>query len=317
MNNISEYINSSVKKYLESKIRVYPAHVNRASEIGHPCERYLVYTRIAWNKKAKHDWHLQRIFDLGNMYEVDTLKLLSEAGITILEQQRAFKLEKPVITGHIDGKILFEGTAYPMEIKSMSPFVWQKINSIEDMLHGKYPYLRKYPGQMMVYLLMDNKDEGVFILVNKTTGQIKVITVPLDYEYAETLLQKAERIDKYVERNELPPHIEEKNICANCSFKHICLPDLGDNADFIEGALVDMLIERDELVKRVEASDIPSCQKRIKEIDDIVKKVTEGKTTTFAGSFLISGKWIYQNRGGKQTKYWKPTIINTEEENDN
>lgn len=36
----------AVMDYLEKQSSRWPAHSNRASEIGHPCERYLVYRRV-------------------------------------------------------------------------------------------------------------------------------------------------------------------------------------------------------------------------------------------------------------------------------
>ncbi len=46
-------------------IKVYPNPNNRASEAGHDCERYLVYSRLNWSEKIRHDARLQRVFDEG------------------------------------------------------------------------------------------------------------------------------------------------------------------------------------------------------------------------------------------------------------
>lgn len=165
-----------VEKILEAKqrkIKQYPVNANRASELGHSCLRYLVLNRTRWQEKALHDTKLQMIFDMGRAVEDLVMQDLREAGFMIVEQQRPFAWDKYQITGSIDFKIAIDGQVYPCEVKSAAPHAFESVNSVSDMLKHKWAYMRKYPAQLTLYLLMDNKERGVFIFKNKSTGELK------------------------------------------------------------------------------------------------------------------------------------------------
>ena len=82
-----------IEKVTESKlkkIKVWPVNSNRASDLGNPCIRYHVLNRTRYEEKALHDVGLQYVFDMGNEIEDIVLKELAEAGVKVIEQQRAF-----------------------------------------------------------------------------------------------------------------------------------------------------------------------------------------------------------------------------------
>ena len=218
-----------VEKILEAKgkkIKQWPVNANRASELGHECLRYLVLNRTRWQEKSPHDARLQMIFDMGRMVEDAVQQDLREAGFTIVEQQRPFSWPEYQITGSIDMKLVIDGDVFPCEVKSAAPHAFNSINSVQDMLSHKWAYMRKYPAQLTLYLLMDSKDRGLFLFKNKSTGEMKEIWVDLDYEFAESLVKKAEAINKHVADGTLPEPMEySENICGDCAFQHICLPD--------------------------------------------------------------------------------------------
>jgi len=306
---IGQQIKDQIVEAKKAKIKAWPCHVNRASNVGHPCERYLVLSRTAWDQKTLHDWQLQLIFELGEIYEEKTLEDLKEAGVQVVEQQRPFEWKELEMTGHIDCKIVVDDKAYPTEIKSMSPYVWESVNTVADMLAGKYVYLRKYPAQIMMYLLMDGKDHGLMILKNKVTGQYKIIDILLDYEYAEAILKKLERVNKHVHCGTMPD-ISDNALCDRCEFRHICLPDLGADAVLAEDDIIELLDERKDLIQKISEAGTESYKKRLDEINKLLKSRTEGIPTVMAGSYLISGKWV-ERKGFEvaATKYWKIDIL--------
>jgi hypothetical protein len=292
-----------VEKVIESKerkIKGYPVNSNRASDLGIPCIRYHVLNRTRWQEKSLHDVGLQFVFDMGSEIEEIVLKELAEAGIKVIEQQRSFAWPEYQITGHIDGKI-FADEIYPMEIKSCSPFVFKAINTIDDLKQGKYAYLRKYPTQLNLYLLMDGKEKGVFIFKDKVSGQLKEIWMPIDYDMGEETLKRAEEINKHVAAGTLPGPIGEEMWCERCSFAHICLPDqIGKEVEVDTGELAVML-------DRLEA--LKPTAREYEEIDKQVKELVEGREKILAGNWFISGKWI--DRKAVQiaaSRYWKKTI---------
>ncbi len=166
-----------VEKWTELKsrsIKQYPSNNLRASSVGNDCERFLYHSIKDWKERVLHDVTLQSIFDVGNAFEQIAITELREMGFQIVEMQRAYQIDKPLITGSIDGKIRWENQDYPFDIKSISPYEYDKINSAEDMLFSKKPYQRQYPGQLQCYLYMSGDPVGCFILKNKLTGGILI-----------------------------------------------------------------------------------------------------------------------------------------------
>jgi hypothetical protein len=278
-----------VEKVLESKqakIKQWPVNANRASELGHPCLRYLVLLRTRWQEKTLHDARLQMIFDMGRMVEDLVFQDLREAGFTIVEQQRAFSWAKYQITGSIDFKLAIDGEVYPCEVKSAAPNAFASINSVSDMLHHKWAYMRKYPAQLTLYLLMDNKERGLFLFKNKSSGELKEIWMDLDFAFAESLVQKAEAINKHVAERTLPEPMEyNEDICQDCGFVHICLPDrigkeveISDNTELLE------LVMRYHTLK-------PGA-KEYDDVNDRINTLVEGREKILIGDYFISGKWV-------------------------
>jgi len=305
-----------VEKILEAKkakIKQWPVSANRASELGHECLRYLVLNRTRWQEKALHDARLQMIFDMGRVIEDAVMADLREAGIEIVEQQRPFAWQKYQITGHIDGKLAVNGDVYPCEIKSAAPNPFASINSIGDMLRHKYPYMRRYPAQLTLYLLMDGKDKGLFIFKNKSTGEIKEIWMDLDYTFAESLVQKAEAINAHVAAGTLPEPMEyDDSVCPECAYVHICMPDrIGKEVEVVDSTeLIELLAEYETLK--------PGA-KRYDEVDKRITELVTGREKVLAGDFFIEGKW--QQRKSYQvpddvkvqyettTQFWRKKIM--------
>jgi len=244
-------IAAGVWEMKEKKIESYPVRSNWASQLGDKCERYLVFNRTHWREKIKHSVGLQYIFDEGKIQEKAVKTDLAEAGFEVLESERSLDLDKFQIGGRIDGKILGpDRKKYPVEIKSCSPFVFDKLGSFGKFQYWEaitfasksFPHLLRYPAQMQLYLYDSEEDMGIVIFKNKTNGMLKVFYVELDYEYTEIILQKAERINKAAhifknlsdtdQKNAeninkiFPPRITDRDHCKDCAYNHICLPDI-------------------------------------------------------------------------------------------
>lgn len=284
------------------KIKLWPVNSNRASEMGHPCERYLVYLRTRGEDRVLHDVNLQFIFDDGNLHEEGVLKDLKEAGFKIIEQQRAFEWKKYQITGMIDAKVLDGDKAIPIEIKSFNPHIWEKVNSVQDMQRSKFVFLRKYPAQLTLYLIMDEKEEGLFILKNKVNGRLKQIPIFLDYEYAEGLIQKAERINLHVQAGTLPERIPwEDGACEYCPFGHICLPSHEEKGTLLNDPELELKLDRRGELKPL----VDEFNELDKEIKEKLKEIPE----VVIGNWIIKGKWIDKKEYTVQaSRYWQMQI---------
>lgn len=289
-----------VEKIMEAKqakVKQYPVNTNRASELGHPCVRYHVYNRTLWHEKALHDARLQLVFDLGKEIEDIVMGDLREAGFEVIEQQRSFSWKEYLITGHIDGKLLINGEAVPFEVKSCSPYVFKTINTIDDLKRGKYLYMRKYPAQLNLYLLMDDKPSGLFIFKDKSSGQYKEIWMDIDYDLGEETLKRAEAVNAHVAAGTLPDAPDyDPAMCDDCPYAHVCVPDrVGREVELVDNDELLGLLERYENLKPLAGE--------FKEVDDQIKGIVEGREKLLVGPYFVSGKWV------QTTKYNVPKEV--------
>jgi len=281
MINLIEKLDQETAK----RIKTYPHPNNRASECAHPCIRFLVLSRLHSDKKALHDVGLQRIFDEGNLHEFAVLRELQDAGFQIIEQQRPFEWKKFRLTGRIDAKISINGTAIPLEIKSCSPNIFQHILNLppEEMTKSKYSWVRRYPGQIMAYMLMDGKEEGIIIFKNKSTGEKCQKNFKLDLEYTEEILKKLERVNECIAKNEIPP-VEVSEECKRCGFmKTMCYPDQDYGPGF------DLISDEEVEVKLIRWDELKEKAKEYEELDKELKEIFKGKSA-IVGDFKVESK---------------------------
>jgi len=307
--NIIPNLEEKIKEAVEKERRVYPCRSNRASQIGHPCERYLVYKRTQWEKETPPSLDKLFIFNGGNLIEKMALQYLEKAGFSVLSQQRDFEDKRLGITGHIDGFLLDPATGkkFPLEIKGISPYEFDKINAIEDFLYSRRYYMRAYPAQLQLYLYLSEYEHGLFLLINKLTYQPKAIWCQLDYDFVENLLKKVERVNKHIEQNTLPERIDDYDICSQCSFAHICLPSLKHK----EGIEIVDNAELEEKIDRLQ--ELRDVVKEYKTIENEIKKY-EGKEIA-VGKYLITGKWVVREippQPQRTIKFWQRKIIRLE-----
>jgi hypothetical protein len=272
---------------------------NRASNIGYPCLRFNVFERLRWQDKVLQTVDLQYRFEDGDLHERGVLRDLEDAGLKVYERQRDYYWPKLNISAHLDCKIVIEdwmlvvappeirpllvvGRTLPTDVKSCSRWSWEKINSVEDMRHSRMAYVQAYPGQLTMYNLFSEEQVGLFILKNKETGKLKEIWMPLDFEYAETLLKKAETINQHVATSTIPPPIPwDEDLCGRCAYGHICLNeakreaiDLSDNPKLEE-----------QLNRRAELAPL---KKEYEQVDEAVKDLFKQSEATRA----IVGEWL-------------------------
>lgn len=285
----------------EKRIKVWPHPNNRASEAGHPCERFLVLARTKNNLRALHDVGLQRIFDEGNLHERAMLRELSAAGFQIYEQQRSFEWPEFDLTGTIDGRLLVNGSRIPLDIKSCSPNVFKTLRDMApaDMVRSKYPWIRKYPAQLLLYMLMADVDTGILLFKNKQTGEKLQKTFFLDgeaLEYVDGVLKKLERVNAHVKTGTEPPP-ELIDDCKGCAFaKTACFP----GQDYGPG--IDILQDPDLAAKLGRRGELEAAAKEFEALD---KEIKEG----FRGRTAVVGEWLIESKTYETTTYDVPTEL--------
>lgn len=278
----AQQINERLHKAKADKIKVYPCNNLRASNLGHPCERYLYLLIKHWDEQKPHDVGLQNIFDLGNTLEEHTIANIKEAGFEVITPTcRSWKIENPLITGREDVRIKDEnGDFFPVEIKGLSPQEFDKLNSVQDFLNSKRYYVRGYPAQLYTYMLKFGKETGYFALTNKLTGRTKFIEVPFDYDYAESMLQKAERIYKHLDAGIPPEPCDDISVCEGCSLQHVCGECRRVPADIeIDGEL-------DELIERKQ--ELAPAKREYEDVDKQIKARVGERDKIITGKYLIT-----------------------------
>lgn len=292
----------------EKKIKNFPCRANRASECGHPCEKYLVLCRTAWDKKLLHEVEVNFIFQGGRYIERMIAEDLELGGFDVVEQSRPYFWKEFDITGKIDFKVRKKGAdyrspLYPVEGKGLQAFDFDRLNSIEDFLESKKLWIQKYPTQLVLYMLMDNIEYGAFYIKRIPKFTPKQIWVQLDYTFAEDILKKIERVNKHVKEETLPDGINNPDICKYCGFLHICLPDMvGKEVEVLDE------ISIEEAIKRCE--ELKPLVSEYNELEKYWKKAVEGKENVIVGDYVVIGKWV--KRKGftvEDSQYWKSEII--------
>ena len=281
-------INKALRTSLEKQIKVYPVRNLRASSIGHPCERFLYLQIKHWEEIKPHDVGLQSIFNLGNALEEHTINNIKEAGFEVITPtQRSWQINVKggVITGREDIRIKDEnGELIPVEIKGISPFEFGKLNSVDDFLKSKKTWIQGYPAQLFIYMLKFGKEKGFFALTNKLTGETKFVEVPLDYDYGEKILSKAERIYEHLNSNTPPPACDDIAYCENCPLAHICGECRRTPTD------IDIDDELDELINRKQ--ELAAAKKEYEEVDKQIKDKIGEREKIITGQYLIERKWF-------------------------
>jgi len=228
---------------MKKDIKVYPSTANRASELGHECLRYLVYLRITKAEDLpRHDVHLQAIFNEGALHEDDLMIRFTKARLKPIEQQCELEWREYQIKGHVDCVFAKNGMAIPTDTKSMDPNIFRGIFpdaprqylwiEVEEKFQSK-PWLKKYFAQIQLYMLFKNCEIGIFVFKNKSSGALAQVNLELDYDYTESLVKKAEAVNKHVKDETLPDRIPFKNdVCRRCKFADLCCPDMIAQSEF-------------------------------------------------------------------------------------
>jgi hypothetical protein len=241
--------------YKASLFKKQPCLSNRASQLGGDCERELVYMRTRWEEAARPPLDLQIIFQEGEKHEREVLIELQRAGVQVIEQQVSLEWREFQVTGHVDATVVHEGESIPFDVKTMSPHIFDAVFRDGSRIYtwpevseafSRKPWLRKYLAQVNLYCLMRNSEHGILPCLNKGTGGLAQVDVELDYDFADSLLRRAERINAHVAAGTLPERILfDEEVCPRCPFYAVCLPDhVGkEPIAFLEDATVEGLLE--------------------------------------------------------------------------
>jgi hypothetical protein len=297
-----------IKEGKGKKIKTYPQYVTRSSEVGHPCERYLVYSITNWADKTPHNRELQFIFEGGNMVEDLAVQDFIDAGFKVYrpEPDSALSNHRPAISGHLDFRVDFgDGKPVTIECKGLSKYDWDYLNTYEDFFTSKKVYIRKYPAQLQMYLYFKAEEMGYFYLKSNPGFQPKLIPVFLDYDYVETILKKTERIEQHIKDHTVPAQIDDYSVCERCGFLTKCLPEIKRQPMEI--------IDDDELIAMLDRrAELKPLSSEYDDLDKQLKESFKGSERLMIGDWIITGQQVqkkgYIPKPVESSSYWKYSI---------
>ncbi len=230
---------------------------NWAGDLGLECDVYQVASRLKGTLKPRVSPGLMKIFRVGKEWERPNIRWLQDAGINVRETgDKYWYWEKYNISGVMDAEIEVvhpatkEPVWIPFEHKTTSPNGFRAIKKHKEegisLTKASQPWLKKYPGQLSTYMMFKGVDLGCWFYFEKTSGDYLFWILPLDYEYAETLIKRAERTNKSVAKKTIPVP-KYCDSCVGCDFAlTLCFPDkdFGPGFDMIDSEEVLSKVKR-------------------------------------------------------------------------
>lgn len=200
----------------------YPRPHLGASQLGHACSRYLVYS-FYWAYKKQIPGKLNRIFRLGDKIEDLIIDALESIGIKHYGGQDRILFGHDHGGGSVDGILSnvpdFEGEELLFEAKSMN-----HNNYLEVKRKGVQESKPVYYSQMQMYMGEMDLRFGLFAAMDKNTSDLYVEFVPYDEDHHMELKMKADDILSATHINEFPKIGSNPSWfqCKFCDAKDVC-----------------------------------------------------------------------------------------------
>jgi hypothetical protein len=229
----------------EVKSRSYATH---ASSIGDPCLRRLCYLRLKPEAQRRFKPSVKAVLNLGKHLERYIIDECRKSGIDIHQPTTSVQWEYYNIAGTYDGQteveikkhcktcegsglhpenkgthcLDCEGNGFHLlrewaivEIKTIKDIYYDQIHRAEDLL--RHSWTKKYLIQLLTYIWLQGKRFGVFIFFNKSSGEIKSISLDSHDVGFLALASEAQNnallVQAYVDYNrgkEIEPELEDR-----------------------------------------------------------------------------------------------------------
>lgn len=240
---LSEEILNEFAERCKETLRLRVAEVQqrefklRMSNIGKPLRNLMLEQKYGCGKPDPK-FVLKMLY--GSLYEALTLALLKASGVDVQEHdtQVSLTLSNTVVDGTLD--VILNGKVY--DVKTASPYSYEKkFTSWETLAYDDgFGYL----GQLFGYAKAKGVMAGGWLVINKVTGEFKVVPIPEDIhdglmtKYMSELTYKVKHIEDNQPMPPCPGPEEETyfkkpsgNIilgakCRFCDYKKKCHPTL-------------------------------------------------------------------------------------------
>jgi hypothetical protein len=270
------------------------------------CTRRMVLEMTDGDKMTPFEPDVLAKFERGQDRERDLLISLTRAGqtcepsFTVIGQQERFELRdhqgRVAIVGKVDARLQVNGDRPPVEVKSWSPQLVDRINRFEDLFES--PWTRSGAYQLLSYLFAAGESFGFLLLDRSGLPLLLPVELIPNLDRVEEFLGQAETAMDHKAAGTLPDYIQDAGECKRCPFFGAgCNPPLlsGEGAVVLTDPELEPMLERWESLK--------DSALEYDRIDSDIKKKLRGVEMGICGKFAVTGKW------GKQTKYEYPEDI--------
>jgi CRISPR/Cas system-associated exonuclease Cas4 (RecB family) len=200
-----------------------------ASQIGHPCGRYLWFTYNGVQGENPPSGRMLLLFTLGALIEQEVIRRLLAAGYRITDEQTGFTDFDRRFGGHCDG-VIHGITEKPhlLEIKSANAASFKAMS--EKGVRAVQP---KYYCQCQIYMGYLKLTRAVIVVYNKNDSSIYAERFDFNQADFDALRRRAWEIINAKTLPPPPPAFEKENNkdCYFCEYKNLCGGDGGDIAD--------------------------------------------------------------------------------------
>lgn len=238
----ADRINALIDAAIEQENRQQspPRDYLGGSRLGVTCERALQfeYTHTPKDEGSDFSGQTLRIFAVGHLFEELAIDWLRKAGFELYTEtasggQFGFSVANGRIKGHVDGIIasgpdgILPGTPALWECKSLNGKSWR--DTVKKGVAVSKPVyaaqIATYQAYMEASVPGISEHPALFTAINKDTAELYHELVPFDAGLAQRLTDKAVRILKATEAEELlprhtrdPAHFE----CRFCAWSSRC-----------------------------------------------------------------------------------------------
>lgn len=293
-NTIAAAIGVAWGWHLERQRRTPAPHPYVYASSWRPCVRRMTYEMVAPDQAVPFPTDVLAKFRRGDDRERDLIADLIRVGrdadppFNVVNQQERFTLNdrkgRAAIVGKVDARIQVGTVRAPIEVKSWSPFLVDRIDRFDDVFAN--PWTRSGGYQLLSYLYGANEPYG-FLLLDRS-GIPALIPVELDQhlDRMEDFLTRAEAALNHMHAGTLPDFLQgDAAECQRCPFYGgICNPPLSHpGTRVIADPELEMMLERRDSLK-ASARDFDALDKQI-------KQRLRGVESAIVGPFLITGEW--------------------------
>jgi len=292
---------------------------NWAGDLGLECDTYQAASQLKGELKPKVSTGLQKIFRVGIEWERPNIRWLQDAGINVREAgDKYWYWPEYNISGVMDAEIEVihpvtqKSVWIPFEHKTISQNGFRAIHQHKaegiPLTKARQSWVKKYPGQLTTYMMFKGIDLGCWFYFEKTSGDYLFWVLPLDYEYAETLIKRAERTNINV-KTKFIPEPKYCDSCVGCDFAlTLCFPDkdFGPGFDMIDSEEVLSKVKRYKDLE-IELKEFNALKKEL--IGDSKKPGLFHSRNAVIGDYIIESK-ERENKGHvvDPFKYWVTSI---------